>query len=42
LQASLVRLTEAAMDDDLQTISREELVAEVVKLRQAIRARRDA
>ncbi len=30
------------MDDDLQTISREELVAEVVKLRQAIRARRDA
>lgn len=30
------------MDDDLQTISRAELVAEVVKLRQAIRAHRDA
>ena len=30
------------MDDDLQTMSREELHAEVVKLRQAIRAHRDA
>lgn len=30
------------MDGDLQTLSREQLVAEVVKLRQGIRAHRDA